>query len=146
MFKFSRYPVPWAGGEPRVFAVSAEDDFPHGRDLQGARLLTATYEGGGIGALFYSIAQAAQIPGCTSFQALLENLSELSDREPLIVYIRHVGWLLADIGPALIHVPTGWEQFVRHASGVHSMYLVVDTGPRATINAAFYPGGKVDWL
>ena len=144
--KFSRYPEPWLGGEPRVFAVDAEDDFPQGRNFQGARLLTVDYKGGGFTGLSDQIAVAAQIPTRTSFQALLENLSELSDREPLIVYVRHGDRLLADIGPALIHVLTSWERFVRHGTGVHPMYLVVETGPRARVNAAFYPGGKVDWL
>lgn len=145
-FNFSRYPAPWFGGEPRVFAVDAGDDFPRNRDLRGARLLTVEYEGGGFNVLSNDIAAAAQIPSNTSFQALMENLSELSDEEPLIVHVRHGDRLLADIGPALIHVLTDWEQYVRHAAGVHPMYLVVETGPRARVNAAFCPGGKVDWL
>jgi hypothetical protein len=145
-FKFSRYPEPWLGGEPRVFAVDAEDDFPNGYDLQGVRLLTVEYKDGGFNVLSDHIAEAARIPTGTSFQALLENLSELSDREPVIVYIRHSDRLLADIGPALIHVLTSWEGYVRHAAGVHPMYLVMETGPRATVSAAFHPGGKVDWL
>jgi hypothetical protein len=76
----------------------------------------------------------------------LENLSEISEREGLIVYIRHADRLLADIGPALIHVLTFWEQFVRHATGVHPMSLVPETGPGARVDAAFFPGGEVDWL
>jgi hypothetical protein len=145
-FKFSRHPAPWLGGEPRVFAVDAEDDFPRNHDLRGARLLAVDYKGGGFNMLSDHIAEAAQVPSNTSFQALMENLSALSDEEPLIVYVRHGDRLLADIGPALIHVLTGWERYVRHAAGVHSMYLVVETGPRAKVNAAFHPGGKVDWL
>lgn len=144
-FKFSGYPEPWLGGEPRVFAVNAEDDFPHGRDLRGARLIVVEYTGGGFTGLSDQIAEAAKIPTSGSFQALLENLSELSEREPLVVYVRHGDRLLADIGSALIHVITGWENYTRHGTGVHSMYLVIETGPRATVNAAFYPGGKVDW-
>ena len=145
-FKFGGYPEPWLGGEPRVFAVDAENDFPHGRNLHEVCLLTVDYKGGGFNVLSDQIAEAAQIPTRTSFQALLENLSELSDRGPLIVYVRHGDRLLADIGPALIHVITGWERFVRHARGVHSMYLVIETGPRARVDAAFYPGGVVNWL
>jgi hypothetical protein len=108
--------------------------------------LTVDYNGGEFRGLSDHIAEAAQIPTCTSFQALVENLSDLSEREPLIVYVRHGDRLLMDIGPALIHVLTSWEGFVRHGNGVHPMYLVVETGPRATVNAAFHPGGKVDWL
>jgi hypothetical protein len=145
-FKFTGSPGPWLGGEPRVFAVCVEDDFPHGRDLRGAHLLAVDYSGGGFNVLSDQIAKAARIPTSTSFQALLENLSELSEREPLIVYIRHGDRLLADVGPALIHVLTGWERYVRHAAGVHPLYLVIEIGPRATVNAAFYPGGIVNWL
>jgi hypothetical protein len=60
--------------------------------------------------------------------------------------VRHADRLLADIGPALLYVAASWESFARHGKGVHSMYLVLDTGPRAKVSAAFYPGGKVDWL
>jgi hypothetical protein len=124
-FKFRRNPGRWLGGEPRVFSVDTEANFPKGHDFKGARLLTVTYEGGGLGPLFDQIAEAALVPKRTSFQALLEHLGELSDREPLIIYLRHSDRLLADVGPALIHVLTGWELFCRHGTGVHSMYLVL---------------------
>lgn len=104
------------------------------------------YEGGGLSSLFDRVAEAALVPKRTSFQALLENLGDLADREPLVVYVRHFDRLLADIGPAAIHVLAGWEGFARHGTGVHSMYLVVETGPGAKVNAAFYPGTEVDWL
>ena len=126
--------------------VDEEDGFPGSRDLGGARLIRVDYKGGGFTSLSDQIAEAADIPARTSFQALLENLSVLSDNEPLIVYVRHGDRLLADIGPALLHVITGWESFVRHGAGVHPLYLVIETGPRATVHAAFYPGGEVDWL
>lgn len=122
------------GGEPRVFAVDAEDDFPRGRDLPGVRLLTVAYNGGGLNVLFDQIAEAARVRTGTSFQALLENLSDVSEREPLVVYVRRGDRLLSDVGPALIHVLTSWEQYV------------VEMGPREKVNAAFCPGGKVDWL
>ena len=104
------------------------------------------YEGGGIGTLFDQIAEAGLLPKSGSFQALLEDLEDLSKNKPLIVFVRNSNRLLADIGPALIHIVTGWAGFTRHAGGVSSMYLVLETGPRATVHAAFYPGGKVDWL
>jgi hypothetical protein len=104
------------------------------------------YNGGGLNVLFDQIAEAARVRTGTSFQALLENLSDVSEREPLVVYVRRGDRLLSDVGPALVHVLTSWEQYVRHATGVHPMYLVVEMGPREKVNAAFYPGGKVDWL
>ena len=143
-FNFRRHLGPWLGGEPRVFAVDA-DEFPRGWNLQGVRLLTVDYEGGGWTRLADQVAEAAHLPLSTSFQAWLENLSELSEKEPLLVYIRHGDRLLADIGPALLHITTGWEGYVRHGNGVHPMCLVIDAGPSATTNAAFYPGGKVNW-
>jgi hypothetical protein len=145
-FQFEKRSHHWVGGEARVFSVDAEAEFPNGRQLEGARLLTVTYEGGGLGILFDQIAAAAGLDGSNHFQALLEKLSALADQKPLIVYVRHADRLLGDVGPALLHISTFWESFVRHGSGVHSMYLVLETGPRAKVNAAFFPGGKVDWL
>ncbi len=94
-----------------MFVVDAEDDFPKGYDLTAARLLTVPYEGGGLGAVFDLIATAALVPRNGSFQALLEHLGELSEHEPQIIYLRHSDRLLADVGPALIHVLAGWELF-----------------------------------
>jgi hypothetical protein len=144
-FQFDRYPFRWLGGEPRVFVIDAEEDLARAHNLQGATLLTVAYEGGGLSTVFDHIAQAAHVPCSGSFQALLENLGDLADQKPLVVFIRHADRLLADVGPALIHVLAGWERFSRHGAGVHSMYLVVDMGPRATVHAAFYPGGKIEW-
>ena len=145
-FRLSRYPGSWRGGEPRVFAVHAEDELWRYFNLDGANVLTVAYEGGGLNSAFNAIAKAANVSDNSSFQALLENLSELSEQQPLVVYLHRADRLLADVGPALIHVMTGWERFVRLGAGVHPMYLVVEIGPRATVHAAFYPGGKVDWL
>jgi len=145
-FEFSRHPCRWSGGEPRVFAIDAEEDLTRTHNLHGATLLTVSYDGGGLGSVFDHIAQAAQLPYTGSFQALLETLGDLADQKPLVVLIRHADRLLADIGPALIQIATGWERFARHAGGVHAMYLVLETGPRAKVQAAFYPGGKVDWI
>ena len=125
-FRLSRRPDRWLGGEPRVFSVNTEDDFPKTYDVTGARLLIATYQGGGVSGFFDQVAEVAQLPSRGSFQAWLENLGDLSDIQPLIVYLRHADRLLADIGPALIHIVTGWERFARHGNGVHSMYLVLE--------------------
>jgi hypothetical protein len=144
-FQFGRYPGRWLGGEPRVFVIEAEEDLASAYNLQGATLLTVVYEGGGLSSVLDHIAQAAHVANHGSFQSLLESLGDLADRKPLVVVIRHADRLLADVGPALIHVLAGWERFARHGSGVHSMYLVVETGPRSTVHAAFYPGGKVEW-
>ena len=124
-FRLNRYPGTWLGGEPHVFAINAEDDITRAYNLEGACLLTVAYQGGGLGNLFNRVVQAARVPECTSFQALLENLGDLSDQKPLILFIRNGDRILADVGPALIHVLAGWEQFSRHGSGVHSMYLVI---------------------
>jgi hypothetical protein len=144
-FSFSRHPKPWLGGEPRVFTVMPDDSFPQGRDLQGARLLTVAYDGGGLVQLFNQIAKAADVPVDSSYQALLEHLGDMADKMPLVLYVQHADRLLADVGPALIAIMASWEKFARHGTGVHAMYLVVDIGPRATVDAAFWPGGKVDW-
>ena len=81
-----------------------------------------------------------------SFQALLENLEDLSLERPLVVFVQGGLKLLADVGPAVVHFMAGWEQYARHSNGVSSMYLVIETGPRAVTGAAFFPGGPVAWL
>jgi hypothetical protein len=145
-FRFTAYPFEWRGGEPRVFAVSTEDEFPLAHHIEGARIVSVRYAGGGLRSLFNLIADAADIPSNGSFQALLENLEHLSESKPLILFVQSGDRLLADVGPALLHVTTFWERFARHAGGVSAMYLVLETGPRGTTDAAFHPGGKVDWL
>ena len=111
-FQFTKRSHHWVGGEARVFSVDAEAEFPSGRQLEGVCLLTVIYEGGGLGILFDRIAAAAFLEGSNSFQALLEKLSALADQEPLIVYVRHADRLLADVGPALLHISTFWESFL----------------------------------
>jgi hypothetical protein len=81
-----------------------------------------------------------------SFQAFLENLENITNERPLVVVVRDADRLLADVGPALMHIVAGWESFTHHANGISAMYLVLETGPRALTNSAFYPGGVVDWL
>lgn len=81
-----------------------------------------------------------------SLQAVLENLEDLSSETPLIVVVRRAHRLLADVGPAVLHLLDGWESFTHHGSGVSPMYLVLETGPRAQVSEAFHPGGPVDWL
>ena len=39
-FQFTKRTQHWAGGEARVFSVESEAEFPSGRELEGARLLT----------------------------------------------------------------------------------------------------------
>lgn len=75
----------------------------------------------------------------------MEVIEDLSLTQPVVVFIRNADRLLADVGPALISVALGWEGFARHGSGVGSMYLVLEIGPRATVDAAFFPGGIVQW-
>ena len=96
--------------------------------------------------LFNQIASEAKLPSVSHIQVLFEYLGDLSDQIPIIVYVRRADRLLADVGPALLDVMASWEGYARHGNGVHSMYLVLDTGPRAITNAAFYPGGKVNWF
>jgi hypothetical protein len=144
-FRLSGFPGPWLGGEPRVFTKSGEDHFPTGINVDEARLIEVQYLSGGIGTLFDLIADAAKIP-TGSFQALLENLEDLSQDQPLILFVRGSLQLLADVGPALMHLMTGWESFARHANGVSAMYLVLETGSQAQVDRAFFPGGPVDWL
>ena len=145
-FQFTRRPHRWRGGEPRVFTVDTEAEFPNGREFDGVQLITVAYNGGGLLPLLNQIATEVKLPSISHIQVLFEYLGDLSDQMPIIVYVRHADRLLADIGPALLSVIAGWEAYARHGNGVHSMYLVLDTGPRATTSAAFYPGGKVDWL
>ena len=145
-FRFTNRGIHWLGGEARVFTVDTETLFPKGREFEGAQLITVTYEGGGLWPLFNQIAAAAELPSISHIQVLFEYLGDLSDQTPTIVYVRHANRLLADVGPALLHVVAGWEAYARHGEGVHAMYLVLDIGPRAITQAAFYPGGKVEWL
>jgi hypothetical protein len=143
-FHFSSFARRFAVAEPRVFAVSEDDKFPTGFNLNGATLFEVQYESGGLGKLFDLIEEVALI-SASSLQALLESLEDLSATEPLVLYIRGVDRLLADVGPAVLHIATGWEGFAHHANGVSAMFLVLETGPRATVDAAFFPGGAVDW-
>jgi hypothetical protein len=136
---------PWIGGEPRVFAVDKEDKFPEGwPSIKDARFVDVQYKGGGITGFLENVAASCGVtPG--SFQAILENLDDLSHEMPLVIVVRDADHLLADVGPAIIHLITGWEGFTHHASGVSAIYLVLETGPRAVTHSAFYPGGVVDW-
>jgi hypothetical protein len=139
------WPRPWVGGEPRVFAFDKEDNFPRGlTSIKEARLVEVPYEGGGITALLENVAELSGV-AFGSFQATLENLEQLSHDRPLVIFVRDADRLLADVGPALIHLITGWESFTHHASGISPMYLVLETGPRAVTHSAFYPGGVVNW-
>lgn len=145
-FQFTKRPHRWLGGEPRVFTVDTEAEFPKGRDFDGAQLIAVAYEGGGLQPLFNQIAIAAELPSVSHIQVLFEYLGDLSERKPIIVHVRHADRLLADVGPALLHFVSAWEGYARHGNGVHPMYLVLDTGPQAITNAAFSPGGKVERL
>ena len=145
-FQFTNHGHNWLGGEARVFTVDTEIQFPKGREFDGAQVITVAYNGGGLWPLLNEIATAAKLPSISHIQVFLEYLGDLSDQTPIIVYVRHADRLLADVGPALLHVVTAWEAHARHGNGVHSMYLVLDTGPRAITQSAFYPGGKVEWL
>ena len=103
------------------------------------------YQGGELTALLQNIALACGVRG-GSFQAVLENLEDISHEKPLVIVVRDANRLLADVGPAVIHLMTGWEGFTHHANGISAMYLVLETGPSAITQSAFYPGGTVDWL
>jgi hypothetical protein len=145
-FRLHPSPLPWIGGEPRVFAVDKEDNFPAGLlSVEHARLIDVQYEGGGITHLLGNMAASCGVRS-GGFQATLENLEDISREIPLVIVVRDVDRLLADVGPALIHLITGWEGFTHHASGISAMYLVLETGPRAVTQGAFYPGGVVPWL
>ncbi len=145
-FILQPYPRPWLGGEPRVFAVAKEAKFPEQWPaIKQARLIDIQYKGGGITTLFDNIAISCGVRS-GSFQALLENLERLTFQSPLVIVVRDAHRLLADVGPALIHIVTGWQGFTHHSSGVSAMYLVLETGPIAITNSAFFPGGLVDWL
>lgn len=145
-FKLERFPIPWLGGEPRVLTVSEDDNFPeHWPAISETRLVDIQYDGGGFTSLFDNIAEACEVPP-GGFQSTMEHLEDLSHDKPLVIVVRRAHYLLADVGPALITVITGWERFCRHASGVSAMYLVLEVGPRAGIDAAFHPGGALDWL
>jgi hypothetical protein len=138
-------PAPWIGGEPRVFAVDKEDKFPeHLPSINEARLIDIQYQGGGLTTVLDDIASSSGvIPD--GFQATLENLEDISHEVPLVIVVRDADRLLADVGPALIHVITAWEAFTHHANGISAMYLVLEMGSREVTNSAFYPGGVVDW-
>lgn len=145
-FVLQPYPLPWAGGEPRVFAISEEAKFPaQYASINEARLIDVRYQGGGITALLDSIAASCGVRS-GSFQAVLENIEDLTHQTPIVIVVRDADRLLADVGPALIHVITGWEGFTHHANGISAMYLVLETGPSAVTNSAFFPGGVVDWM
>src|SRR5437870_4418844 len=136
----------WAGGEPRVFAIDREDSFPaEFPSIGDAQLMDIRYQGGELTALLQNIALACGVRG-GSFQAVLENLEDISHEKPLVIVVRDANRLLADVGPAVIHLMTGWEGFTHHANGISAMYLVLETGPSAITQSAFYPGGTVDWL
>jgi hypothetical protein len=138
---------PWLGGEPRVIAVDEEQKFPEGcPSISQARLLDVHYKGGGLNGLLDDVAGAAGVAPHQAFQATLENLEDLSHEKPLIVVVRHADRLLADAGPAVLHLMAGWERFTHHASGISAMYLVLETGPSAVTQSAFFPGGVVDWM
>jgi hypothetical protein len=145
-FMLQPFGRPWLGGEPRVFAIHKEDGFP-GRwaSIEGARLIDVQYQGGGLTTLLDNITSSCDVRS-GSFQAVLENLEDLTHEKPLVVIVRDADRLLADVGPAIIHVITGWEGFTHHASGISAMYLVLETGPNAVTNSAFFPGGVVDWM
>jgi len=138
--------MPWLGGESRVFAFDNEDDFKgHLPPASEARSIVVSYAGGGLTALLESIAFSAGVtPG--GFQATLENLEGLTHDRALVIVVSHADRLLGDVGPAVIHLITGWELFTHHGSGISAMYLVLETGPREIVNAAFHPGGVVDWM
>ncbi len=141
-FEIRPKPFPWRGGEPRVFAVGEEEQFPG--KLSGAKVIDISYRGGGLTALLDEITSLAGVSS-GSFQAVLENLEDLSHEKPLVVVVRGAERLLADVGPAVMHLMTGWEEFAHHANGISDMYLVLETGPSAITQSAFYPGGIVDW-
>lgn len=146
VFMLQSYPQPWLGGKPRVIAVDEEDKFPERwPSIKEARLIDIHYRGGGITTLLEDITTSCGVmPG--SFQAILENLEDLSHEMPLVIVVRGADHLLVDVGPALIHLITGWESFTHHMSGISAMYLVLETGPRAITHSAFFPGGVVEWV
>jgi hypothetical protein len=145
-FMLQPYPLPWLGGEPRVFAVPKEAQFPQQYpSIKEAQLLDVRYQDGGLTTLLNEIASLCGVR-FGSFQALLENIEGQTSKKPIVIVIRDADRLLADVGPALIHVITGWEGFTHHASGVSAMYLVLETGSSAVTNSAFFPGGVVDWV
>jgi hypothetical protein len=143
-FRFSSFARQFGVEEPRVYAVAEEANFPTGFNVVGARLIEVRYQAGGLGQLFELIEAAVPVEG-GSFQALLEGLEDAFPDSPLVICVRGADQLLADVGPALLHVIAGWEAFTHHANGVSAMYLVLETGPSATVNTAFYPGGVVSW-
>jgi hypothetical protein len=137
-------PGPWLGGEPRTLAIHDDGGLSPAWPAE-ARLVEVQYQTGGMNALLGAIAATAGVP-YGSIQALLENLEALSEEAPLVVLVRGSLRLLADVGPAVIALMTGWESFTHHASGISSMYLVLEIGPEALTSSAFYPGGLVRWL
>lgn len=140
-------PLPWRGGEPRVFAVDEEDKFPEGLpSISEVKLVDVRYDGGGLTKLLDDIASLSGVTRGGGLQATLENLEDITHGVPLVIIVRDADRLLADISPAPIHLTTGWEGFTHHGNGISAMYLVLETGPRAVTNGAFYPGGIVDWI
>lgn len=145
-FVLRPYPFRWLGGEPRTVAVSKEENFPQGYpSVKDAHLVDVQYGGGGLTGLLETIATSCGV-AYGSFQALLENLEDLSREKALVLVVRDADRLLRDVGPAVIHLVTGWESFTHHANGISAMYLVLETGPSAVTQSAFYPGGVVGWL
>ena len=135
-FQFMKYGPHWKGGEPHVFTVDTEAEFPKGHEFDGAHLITVTYDGGGLFQLLNQIAAAAELPWISHIQVFFEYVGDLSDQRPVIVYVRHANQLLANVGPALLRFVTAWERYARHGNGVHSMYLVLYTGPGEVVNVA----------
>jgi len=146
-FSLRPKPCPWLGGEPRVIAVDKEDRFPEGlSSIEQARLIDVHYGGNGLSGLMDDIRAAIDVTTGSSLQAFLEQLEDHSHEKPLVVIVRNTDRLLADVGPAVLHFTAAWEGFTHHSSGISSMYLVLETGPREITNAAFYPGGLVHWI
>jgi hypothetical protein len=135
-FQLRRFHSP--AGEPHVYVVHSEDRLL-AFNLEGAKVIEVDYKGGGWKALFGDIASKAECRQSSSLQALYENLEDLTDKRPLVVFITGVERLLIDVGPGLLAAMAHWEAFVRHGSGLSSMYLVLDVGPRELTDATFRP-------
>lgn len=136
---FQLRPFASPAGEPHVYVVDAEVEFPRGFNSSGAQILDVAYGGGGWVELFRGIAEACREPGMRtgSLQAMYEQLEDLSKQQPLVLVIRGADRLLADVGVSLLGAMAHWEGFVRHGSGLSEMYLVLDTGPAENANSAW---------
>lgn len=136
---FQLRPFASPSGEPHVYVVDAELEFPKGFNASGALLLDVTYDGGGWAELFRCIAGTCNEPGMRtdSLQAMYEQLEELSQDQPLVLVIRGADRLLSDVGVSLLGAMAHWEGFVRQGSGLSEMYLVLDTGPAENANSAW---------